>query len=626
MTKQRILILEKYWDLTGSVEKYLAQKEVDFQVLSVGTVRQAVEEMTNQAVGLAISKHDESDGINGLELLREIREAAIPVRTLLLADPSLESDRNTALGLGCASYLVKPVPEEKFCDLAFSMLQPNQGFAGRVVGMRLEDIVQMFCYRRDSTLLTVFHNGSTGTIYVHNGGIVHSRCGSVTGVDAFYEILEWENGEFLSQVIFDVPEQTIFLDWQSLLMEGIRQKDEIRHALSPIADPKITDGTVPSSLLHESISRMESHPAEAPAKRIMIVDDSRFIRKIVQEIIESDSALSVAGYATNGQDALAKIEEIKPDLILLDWDMPVMKGSTALMHIMIKTPCPVIILSSFAGGVGVNPIDLLCLGGVDFLRKPQNNWRLDGRADDLVRRVKDATSIKFGRIRRVKVPRQINRNQNLRDDYHPAQFLTILASSVGGSADLIRLIPSLPAGLPSAVIAVHDMQQEALPAFIDYLERRSRIEVQPLKPGQWLSEGVCYIHPAAVSIELVSEQNRIMVETREAPQDSILDHLFLSASKILKANLLTVLLSGGSEQGLDGFRAVRREGGITLVQDPSSSASPRMAEAAIGQDAVDHVISADSLAAGIEKLVKKSQVKFSAIPITGELPWTVGTK
>ena len=249
MTKQRILILEKYSDLSGSVEKYFAQKEADYQILAVDTVRQAIEEMTNDnAVGLAISKHDGSGGINGLELLREIREAGLPVRTLLLADPSLEDDRNIALSLGCASYLVKPVPEEKFCDLALSMLQPNQGFAGRVVGMRLEDIVQMFCYRRDSTLLTVFHNGSKGTIYVHNGGIVHSRCGSVTGVDAFYEILEWEYGEFLSQVIFDVPEQTIFLDWQSLLMEGIRQKDEIRHALSPIPDPKVDNGITPSVL------------------------------------------------------------------------------------------------------------------------------------------------------------------------------------------------------------------------------------------------------------------------------------------------------------------------------------------------------------------------------------------
>jgi two-component system chemotaxis response regulator CheB len=170
------------------------------------------------------------------------------------------------------------------------------------------------------------------------------------------------------------------------------------------------------------------------------------------------------------------------------------------------------------------------------------------------------------------------------------------------------------------------MQQEALPAFIDYLQRRSRIQVQPLKPGHWLSQGVCYIHPAAVPIELAREQDRIVAGTHGGPQRSALDDLLLSASKVLKANLLAVLLSGGSEQGTDGFKAVRREGGITLVQDPSSSASPRMAEAAIGQDIVDHIVSAESLAASIEKLIRKSEVKISATPITGELPWTVGTK
>jgi len=600
LAEQRILILEKYRNLGSAVEKYFAQKEPEYQVLVVDSVARAIQTLTKDTVGLVVSNHEASGGINGLELLREVRDGAFPVRTLLVADPSLEPDRNIALTLGCASYLIRPVPEEKLCDLIFKMLQPHQGFAGRVVGMRLEDIVQMFCYRRDSTLLTVFHNGAKGTVYVHNGGIVHSRCGSVTGVDAFYEILEWESGEFLSQVIFDIPEQTIFLDWQSLLMEGIRQKDEIRHALSPVVDSRTDDrgtGLETAVPLREKLD----------AKRIMIVDDSRFIRKIVQEIIESDLALSVAGYATNGQDALAKIDEIKPDLILLDWDMPVMKGSTALMHIMIKTPCPVIVLSSFVGGVGANPIDLLCLGGVDFLRKPQNNWRLDGRADDLVRRVKEACSIKFDKIRRVKVPPQINRKPHSQDGWDAANFLTILGSSVGGSADLIRLIPFLSPDLPSAVIAVHDMQQEALPAFVDYLERRSRIEVQLLKPGSLLARGVCYIHPAAVPIELVKDENGIAVETPTALIDHmVLDHLLISASKILKADLLVVLLSGGSEQGIYGLRAVRREGGITLAEDPSSSASPRMAQAAIRQDTVDYIVSAEALSDKIEKLIRRS--------------------
>ena len=90
-----------------------------------------------------------------------------------------------------------------------------------------------FCYRNESTLIRVFSEGSRGSIYVHDGGIAHAECGSITGVEAFYEMLGWEAGEFLSQVVFTVPEQTLFMDWQSLLMEGIRQRDEIRHALEP---------------------------------------------------------------------------------------------------------------------------------------------------------------------------------------------------------------------------------------------------------------------------------------------------------------------------------------------------------------------------------------------------------
>ena len=172
---------------------------------------------------------------------------------------------------------------------------------------------------------------------------------------------------------------------------------------------------------------------------------------------------------------------------------------------------------------------------------------------------------------------------------------------------MIRLIPFLTPDLPSAVIAVHDMQQEALPAFVDYLERRSRIEVQLLKPGFLLARGVCYIHPAATPIELKKGPNGMAVETRTTLKDHlVLDHLLISASKILKANLLAVLLSGGSEQGIDGLRAVRREGGITLAEDPSSSASPQMAEAAIRQDTVDYIVSAEALSEKIEKLIRRS--------------------
>lgn len=611
MSDRRILVLEQDPHFGDQVAQYLAAMDQHCHVLETSSLSQAIEIIHNDPVDLLVSDHGGPDSIDGLDLLRHIRTEDVSLRVVLVADSGLERDRTTALKMGCTCYVLQPVPQEKLCELIFRMLQPYQGFAGRVVRMRLEDVIQMFCYRQESTLLSVFHEGHVGNIYVHDGDIVHAQCDSMTGVDAFYDILGWESGEFVSQVVFYSPQQTIFIDWQSLLMEGIRQKDEIRHALGPVLGPTGGNQQVKAAGSRDFHGLAEAQAmvseTEQLKKRIMVVDDSRFIRKIVQEILQADSALTVAGFAANGQEALAKIEELKPDLILLDWDMPVMKGSTALMHIMIKSPCPVIVLSSFLGGVGANPIDLLCLGGVDFVRKPQNNWRVDGRADDLVRRVKEACSIRFDRIRRVKVPAQVKQKPFVRLNPAPARFLAVVGSSLGGFSDLIRLIPFLPAEMSATVVVIHDMQEETLGAFVDYLDRRSRIEVRELKPGEPLTQGLCYIHPAAVPVELVRKGENITVQVKSAvPGEKVLDEFLISASRIMGQNLLAALLSGGRRVGVDGLRAVKKAGGVTMVEHPTSSANPGMAEAALQDGVVDRTAPAETLAETFRQLISSS--------------------
>ncbi len=611
MSDRRILILEKERYLGECVGEYFADMERPYYVLEARSVSQAVEVMRDEPVDLLVSDHAGPSSIDGLELLMNIRTADVPTRVVLMADGKLEQDRTNALKMGCTCFLLKPFPEDKLCELIFRMLQPYQGFAGRVVRMRLEDIIQMFCYRHESTLISAFHEGHVGNIYVHDGEIVHAQCDAMTGVDAFYDILGWESGEFVSQVIFSAPPHTIFIDWQSLLMEGIRQKDEIRHALAPVSAPAEANqrAAAPIQRNNHGLADAEAviRETEEPQKRIMVVDDSRFIRKIVQEILQADSGLSVAGFASNGQEALAKIDELKPDLILLDWDMPVMKGSTALMHIMIKSPCPVIVLSSFLGGVGANPIDLLCLGGVDFVRKPQNNWRVDGRADDLVRRVKEACSIRFDRIRRVRVPAQVKQKPFVRLKPAPARFLAVVGSSLGGFSDLIRLIPFLPEEMSATVLVVHDMQQETLGAFVDYLDRRSRIEVHELRPGEPLAQGLCYVHPAGVPLELIRAGDSVAVQVKSGvAAEKVLDEFLISASRLMGKNLMAALLSGGQRLGVDGLRAVKKAGGITMVQDPVSSANPAMAEAALQDGVVDRTAPAETLAETFRQLIGTS--------------------
>ncbi len=576
MTHRRILVIENDKILTEVVEDYFSRIDPRFEVVSADSVVQGAALIRAVPVDLVICSHQGPGKYDGLELLRILHKLDIVAQVILLTDKSFISDRNTALELGCTNFLTVPYSFPKLCELINNMQQPSQGFSGRLLGIKLEDIIQMFCYRKDSTLLSVSNGGVWGSIYVHDGGIVHAECEDLTGVEAFYEILGWEKGKFLSQIVLNVPKQTLFMDWQSLLMEGLRQKDEIRHALAPV-------GEQASDSAHVKIPASASEPQ----KRIMIVDDSRFIRKIVYEILQSDPGITVIGYASNGQEALAKMDELKPDLILLDWDMPVMKGSTTLMHIMIRSACPVVVLSGFLGGVGANPFDLLCLGGVDFLRKPQNNWRIDGRADDLVYRIKEAGRIQPHRIRRIKIPSPVNLNVAPSSDA-PANILTVIYTATGGSADLIRLVSSLPENWPGAILIIHDMQTEAIGAFIEYLDRRSQIHVRRLEPDDPLLNSHVYVHPAAMPAELVSDSGTLKIKL--APhihKRQSIDHLLTSAAHVLGSEMIAALLSGGDDGGLSGSKFVRDLGGRVIVLDPEASVDPRLSEAVLRENLAD---------------------------------------
>ncbi len=603
MPKKRVVIVESDRALGKFLRERLELGGSDYTVFRNGSVEEALDVIRNAPVHLIVAEHEGPRGIDGLALLRNLRDLDSPAQVVLVAEQELEQDRIEALTLGCICFLVKPYSMEQLFDLVHKSLQRQQGFSGRLVGMKLEDVIEMLCFRRESTLVSVTNGRTRGSIYVGDGGILHAQCDDLTGVEAFYEIVGWDRGEFVSQTVVSVPERTVFFDWQSLLMEGVRQKDEIRHALGP--GPS-TAGTVLAPIPGATTVVDAGHHRDmaSSAKRVMIVDDSRLIRKIVHEILQSEPDIEVVGYAINGQEALAKLDSLKPDLVLLDWDMPVMKGSTTLMHMMIRSPCPVVILSGFVGGVGANPFDLLCLGAVDFLRKPQSKWRSDGRADDMVARIKEACGIKLERIRRVKVPSLVKRDGTPSHPNQTTGFLSVLVSGTGGCADLIRIIPSLKPDLRSGLVVLHDMQQEAISAFVDYLDRRSQIPVKMVESGMTVLDGVCYVHPATVPIELVQGNEGLCLTILSEPTGSrVLDHFLVSASKIMGSSLMVALLSGSSELGIEGLRAIKQAEGITLVEDPKSLVDPRLVEAALQEGLADHRTAADTLGETFVKLI-----------------------
>jgi len=163
----------------------------------------------------------------------------------------------------------------------------------------------------------------------------------------------------------------------------------------------------------------------------------------------------------------------------------------------------------------------------------------------------------------------------------------------------------LSSDLPAAMVVLHDMQKEAMGAFVDYLDRRSRISVRSLEAGVPLKDGTCYVHPATVRVELLRQENDLTPVLKESRSPQEVQELFFSsASDIMGKNLVAVLLSGNNGGGTAGLRAVKRAGGVTLIQDPAWSTDPRAAEAAIQQGVVDYQASADNLAQTFEELIK----------------------
>lgn len=144
--------------------------------------------------------------------------------------------------------------------------------------------------------------------------------------------------------------------------------------------------------------------------------------------------------------------------------------------------------------------------------------------------------------------------------------------------------------------------------------------MRQVESGTVLVDGVCYVHPAAVPLDLIKEDGRLILKiVSEHPSNEALDHFLISASKAMGANLLAVLLSGGPSRGLEGLRAVKRARGMTMVQDPVSSVDPRMAETALLDRVVDRKCPADSLAETFLKLIKQPVLGSHSAPGTGDI-------
>ena len=575
---KKVLLVDDDPDMVKAMAEWLAVDRDLYEILTAANGREALEVLAQEEICLVVSDIHMPE-LSGLHLLSEIRIRYPQTEVILLTGYPTPEILKEVQQSGCIGFLEKPFnPADLRRLIRDHVSRKEEGFAGTLKNIQLIDLIQMCCLANSSLAIRVKKNEQIGTIFIAEGEIVHADCGHEIGEEAFYQILSWQSGMFETLSFNSIPKETIRKNWQFLLMESARQVDEQTY----VEDEE-----------ELRFDELEVGEMEEPSLRVLIVDDSSMMCRIIKDLLAVDDGIEIVGTANNGEEALAQIDALKPDLITLDVNMPVMDGSTALKHIMIKNPCPVVIISSIGNRSQSNVIDFLRLGAVDFINKPVKSADLAEQQERLITAIRTAAKAEIHNFQRAKPPKLIpSLDSPLSDDRPPAQF-AIINSGVGGYAELIKLVSTLPADMGLCVVALQAMPEGFVTPLSEYLNQRSQADVRPLTGTVPLQKGGCYLGTHNQARKLSAQNGQIRLapacETGiEGVTEAAFSVLLNSARHVLGASPpLVVLLSGADVENVEALKQHKESGGRIISQRISACMVPQPLENAIHAELVD---------------------------------------
>ena len=343
--------------------------------------------------------------------------------------------------------------------------------------------------------------------------------------------------------------------------------------------------------------------------RVLIVDDSAFMRRLLTKVLEPYEDIEVVATAMDGVFALDKIERLEqsPDVITLDLEMPRLDGMSTLKRIVDKHQLPVVLVSAHTSKGAKATFDGLAAGAVDFITKPKRIFSspVASLGDDLVAKIRVAAWAKIQRPgARATTPSPRPRVLDARAA--PARDVVGIAVSTGGPNALSTLLAEIQSGFRPALLIVQHMPEGFTGQFAERLARLARIEVREAADGDTVTAGCALVAPGGR--HMVVEREKARVTVRLTHSDPVGGHrpsadvLFRSIAEVVGVKSVGMILTGMGEDGAEGISAIQEAGGHTLAQDESSSIVYGMPKAAIERGVVDRVLPLSEMAGYLNSL------------------------
>ncbi|WP_457572578.1 protein-glutamate methylesterase/protein-glutamine glutaminase [Desulfovulcanus sp.] len=340
--------------------------------------------------------------------------------------------------------------------------------------------------------------------------------------------------------------------------------------------------------------------------KVVVVDDSAFMRKAISTMLKSDPQIEVVAVARNGEEGLEMVRKFDPDVVTMDIEMPKMDGLTALKHIMMEMPRPVIMISSLTNEGAEATLKAMEYGAVDFIPKQLSMVSLEivKIEKELISKVKSVAKKKnnlrvFRRVKK-KVPITTIKQKGF-DKKKSSLMRDIVAIGVstGGPPVVQKILSELPADFPACILIAQHMPKSFTGPFARRLNEASQLTVKEAENGDVIKPGHVFVSPGGQHLKIDQKVSRIDVVVSQEPRDALYkpsaDVLISSVAKGVGKRGLGVILTGMGHDGLLGIRELKKKGGKTIAQSEESCVVYGMPKAIVEENLADAVVDVEHM-------------------------------